>query len=72
VLVACEVKTRRTVSFGPPQEAVTRVKLARIRRLAVRWLIERDVRPQEVRIDVLAVTCARSGAAVVEHLRGVA
>jgi putative endonuclease len=71
-IVVCEVKTRRSATYGPPQEAVTRVKLARLRRLAVRWLLERDVHPRDLRVDVLAVTCARSGRAVVEHLRGVA
>ncbi|RZS86981.1 putative endonuclease [Motilibacter rhizosphaerae] len=71
-LVVCEVKTRRSGRHGSPQEAVTGPKLARLRRLAVRWLLERGVHPGEVRIDVVAVTRGRTGAASVEHLRGVA
>ncbi|MCL2781483.1 MAG: YraN family protein [Actinomycetia bacterium] len=39
-LVFCEVKTRRSVAFGDPSEAVGAVKAARLRRLALRWLIE--------------------------------
>lgn len=70
-LVVCEVKTRRSDRFGPPQEAVTRVKLTRLRRLAVRWLQEHDVHPDEVRIDVVAVTRPTAGPAGVVHLRGV-
>lgn len=71
-LVICEVKTRRSARFGPPQEAVTRIKLARLRRLASRWLAEHDAHPHEVRIDVIAITRGRSGPASVEHLQGVA
>lgn len=71
-LVVCEVKTRRSERFGPPQEAVTRIKLARLRRLAVRWLLAHEVHPPQVRIDVVAVRRDARGPAAVEHLRGVA
>ena len=72
VLVVCEVKTRRSTAYGAPQEAVTRVKLGRLRRLAVRWLQEHELRPDQVRVDVVAVTCPRSGGPQVHHLAGVA
>lgn len=74
-LVVCEVKTRRGLDFGSPLEAVTWRKLARLRRLAARWLAEYDddgERPSAVRIDVVGVVLRPKGAAVVEHLRGVA
>jgi len=71
-LVFCEVKTRRSDRFGGPAEAVTRPKLARLRRLAVAWLQEHDERSARIRIDVLAVVLPRSGAATVDHLEGVA
>ncbi|MCR6711346.1 MAG: YraN family protein [Demequina sp.] len=70
-LVAVEVKTRRSAQFGSPQEAVTAAKLGRLRRLVGAWLAAQDRRFREIRIDVCAVTLPRSGAAVVEHLRGV-
>lgn len=74
-LVFCEVKTRRSTSFGTPVEAVTRAKAQRLRRLAGLWLAEQTDRAstayQQIRIDVLAVTCPRSGPALVSHLRGV-
>jgi len=55
-LVFCEVKTRRSLSFGSPAEAVTAAKRARIRRLAARWLAERSVGvPGRIRFDVVAV-----------------
>jgi len=71
VLVVCEVKTRRGTGFGTPLEAVTRAKAARLRRLAARWLAEHPGRPVHVRFDVVGVLAAGSGAAQVEHVRGV-
>lgn len=75
-LVVCEVKTRRSTASappacGPPAEAVTPAKLARLRRLAARWLSESGLHPPQVRIDVVCVLRPPSGPAVVEHLRAV-
>jgi putative endonuclease len=71
-LVICEVKTRRGLDYGTPLEAVTVRKLVRLRRLAARWMAESGQRPGEVRIDVVSVLVRRHGAALVEHVRGVA
>ena len=56
-LVVCEVKTRSSLAFGHPAEAVTRTKQLRIRGLASRWLAEglAPFSPAEVRFDVAAV-----------------
>jgi len=70
-LVVVEVKTRRTSTYGHPAEAVTRLKLARVRRLAAAWLAAHDVRVASVRVDVIAIVLPRRGSAVVEHLVGV-
>ncbi len=69
--VIVEVKARRTSTFGSPAEAVTRSKLARLRRLAAAWLASQDRGFSGVRIDVIAIDVRRPGAAHVEHLRGV-
>ena len=72
VLVFCEVKTRRSLAFGSPAEAVTGRKLARLRALAAAWLHDR--RPAyatEIRFDVVSVLRGPTGPAQVEHLRGV-
>lgn len=71
-LVVCEVKTRSGTGFGSPLEAVTRVKAARLRRLAAGWLATHDVHPASVRIDVVGIIRPARGPAEVEHVRGVA
>ncbi len=71
VLVVCEVKTRASAAFGSPFEAVTPAKLSRLRRLAARWLAEREVGVPEVRIDLVGVRLDRAGDARFDHLRGV-
>ncbi len=71
VLVVCEVKTRSSVEFGTPHEAVTPEKLARLRRLAARWLSEHDVSAPDVRIDLVAVVRPRRGPSTVDHVAGV-
>jgi putative endonuclease len=74
VLVICEVKTRSSVQFGDPAEAVGHVKAARIHRLALRWLAEQrelggPAYWPELRFDVVAVIRSPRGAAEIRHLR---
>ncbi len=54
-VVVCEVKTRSSLEFGHPAEAVGWRKQRRIRALAARWLAESGLRAGEVRFDVAAV-----------------
>ena len=53
----CEVKTRSSLAYGHPAEAVTVAKQRRLRALASRWLAEAAPapRPVVVRFDVAAV-----------------
>jgi putative endonuclease len=70
VLVACEVKTRRSAEAGSPHQAVDRVRLERLHRLVWRWAAEHDLRPEQVRVDLVAVLRPRRGAAVLDHVAG--
>jgi len=70
-LVIVEVKTRSTAAFGGAVAAVTRVKLARLRRLAAAWLADQERRFAGVRIDVVCIDMGRDGHPHVEILRGV-
>ncbi|MFI6374567.1 YraN family protein [Streptomyces sp. NPDC050546] len=73
VLVVCEVKTRREGPFEHPMAAVTPQKAERLRDLAERWIQSHGgAPPGGVRIDVVGVLLPYRGAAVVEHVRGVA
>lgn len=70
-LVVCEVKTRSSVVYGHPAEAVSPRKLRRLRHLLFRWLQERQRHAPSVRIDVVSVLQGPSGPPVIDHVRGV-
>lgn len=69
-LVFVEVKTRRSVRFGTPVEAVGADKARRLRRLATRWLAAHGATGRPIRFDVVSVLLGRDTVGV-EHLRGV-
>jgi len=70
VLVVCEVKTRSSLRYGSPFEAVTQRKLHRLERLGMRWMKDHGVRPASLRVDVVSVLRPPSGPQMVEHVRG--
>lgn len=71
VLVVCEVKTRRSVEFGHPLEAVGAGKVERLHRLAALWVEAVDVKVAEIRLDVVGVLAPRYGAPEISHVRGI-
>jgi putative endonuclease len=71
VLVVCEVKSRTSMRYGSPLEAVGRAKRSRLRRLAVQWLNAHGVRFDQVRIDVVGLIYEGTGGFTIEHIRGV-
>ncbi|MCX7522126.1 YraN family protein [Microbacterium sp. STN6] len=70
-LVFVEVKTRSSLAFGHPFEAITLGKVARLRRLAAAWCDQSGARAARIRIDAIAVIAPRGDEVRVEHLRGV-
>ncbi|MDQ3855862.1 MAG: YraN family protein [Chloroflexota bacterium] len=73
VLVFVEVRTRRGVRAGSPEESVTAAKQARLVALAERWLHEHcgDTEPPECRIDVVGVHLSAEGRLLgLNHLVG--
>lgn len=71
IIVFVEVKTRRTLRYGTPQEAVTSSKQINLRHAAVQWLSDSDHRTPHngVRFDVITVI-VRGGKPLMHHIEG--
>ncbi|RNL84779.1 YraN family protein [Halostreptopolyspora alba] len=72
VLVIAEVKTRTSLRFGSPLEAVTPEKRRRLRRLARLWAIQNGAGEARARIDTVAVLVPPHGPCLIKHQPGVA
>lgn len=59
LVVFVEVKSRSSLAYGHPLEAVTPLKQARLRRLAALWLAATGTGWAHVRFDVVAVLAGR-------------
>ena len=62
VLVVCEVKARRTTNFGDPFEAITPLKMQRLRRATAAFMSARPSLPSpvgQIRFDAASVLGAR-------------
>ena len=70
-LVVCEVKTRSGTRCGTPLEAITRRKMAKLRRLAARWISAQGSAFDAIRIDAIGLTGDGRGGFVVQHVKGV-
>ncbi len=70
-LVFVEVKTRSSLTFGHPLEAITAPKLARLRRLAVAWCEAHPGNHDRIRIDAIGIVAPDVGEADIEHLERV-
>lgn len=74
-LAFVEVRTRRTLRFGTPEESITPKKMSRMRRLAGLWLKEHEFRYSKIRLDLMAVRLKQNEKETIEaqltHLRGI-
>ncbi len=68
-LVLCEVKTRRSVKKGTPEDAVTPTKQRRIRRLAETYIQHAGIEPVTVRFDVVSILVLAEDRALLRHHR---
>jgi len=68
LLVFCEVKTRRSVKFGPPEMAVNASKRRRIIKLADFYIKRRNLGSLQVRFDVVSVYWEEGGRPEVRHI----
>jgi putative endonuclease len=67
-LVFVEVKTRRSMSYGPPQLAVTPFKQRQISKAALTWLAKNRQQDAPARFDVIAVMLFSDGTHRIEHI----
>ena len=70
-LVFCEVKTRRTLNYGLPIEAITSIKLEHIRSAALAWLGLHRIRASGMRFDAIGILYHSDRTHTVSHIRGV-
>lgn len=68
-VVFIEVKARRTLSFGPPQLAVTQFKQRQISKTALTWLAKHRLHEASARFDVIAILLRDHGVPEIEHIR---
>ena len=68
LLLFIEVKTRRSIAFGLPQEAVGKTKQRQIVRTAQWYLGHMGAKGLQPRFDVLTVRPDAQGGAVIEHI----
>ena len=70
-IVFVEVKTRRGLSYGPPEESVTPRKRQRLAATAETYLQEHGWEQRDWRIDVVGIVLRANGPAEINHLRAV-
>jgi putative endonuclease len=66
-----EVKTRSSLAFGHPFESISQVKLLRMQRLAMGWLVTHDCFGCEYSIDIASVLINPDGSHSLEYRTGV-
>jgi putative endonuclease len=55
LLVFIEVKYRKNLEFGRPELQITKAKQHQIKRVALGYLFEHDIRDTQCRFDVIAI-----------------
>lgn len=68
--VFVEVKTRKNLSYGYPEESVDEKKLEKITETAERWLMEKNRGDWEWRIDIIAIEDAK-GKPIINHIKNI-
>lgn len=68
-IVFVEVKTRRTLSFGPPQASVNPFKQRQISKAALTWLAKNRLHDAAARFDVIAILLRDHQVPEIDHIR---
>ena len=70
-IVFVEVKTRSSVAYGDPLEAISNDKAMRIQRLALAWLATHQRLGGDFRIDAAGILVSRAGAITIDYREGI-
>lgn len=68
-LVFIEVKTRKGLSYGVPQLAVTPFKQRQISKAALTWLGKKQLHDHNARFDVIAILLHTDGPHAIDHIK---
>lgn len=68
ILVFVEVKTRKNINYGEPEEAVTRLKQQQIIKIAGAYLYEKGLIEVDCRFDVIAILIADDKVPMINHI----
>jgi putative endonuclease len=68
-IVFIEVKSRRTLTYGVPQLAVTPFKQRQISKAALTWLSKKRLHDSPARFDVIAILLENYYSHQIEHIR---
>jgi putative endonuclease len=71
VVVFCEVKCRSGLGFGPPIEAITTAKVAKLREVALHWLRAQPAPVGHIRFDGVGVLLSREAPPIITHVPGI-
>lgn len=69
VLAFIEVKTRKSIEFGPPQEAVNIHKQRQIAKVAWEYLSKMNIQDTDCRFDVVAISCLENQKPKIELIK---
>jgi len=68
-IVFIEVKTRKSVDFGQPEESITAAKKRQLRRVAQGYLLRKNIQDVECRFDVLSLIYDEEKGYTINHIK---
>ena len=66
-LVFIEVKSRKNLEYGSPEEAITKNKIKQLKRIAELYLYENEIKEILCRFDVVAILMLPGQKPLIEH-----
>ena len=66
-LVFIEVKSRKSLEYGSPEEAITKNKIKQLKRIAEHYLYENEIKEILCRFDVIAILMLPGQKPQIEH-----